>query len=324
MTFLKIPVGARAEALGGAYVAVANDAFAVFWNPAGVAQISNRWQGKYVVDPSRLPDNVKAPSQNPMTAVRGDRTLGLVHIQWIADISYNALAYIQPLPTGVLGISLASLTMPDMEITTEYNPDGTSNYFSYGDALIGLSYALPMTDNFSWGVTVKYVSEILAETRMNNVLVDLGTYYWTGFRDLRIGVALAHFGPNAKPDGSYTLYDGSGGSYKKEYKAYSPPTEFRLGGAMTFFAAGDHKFLASMQLNHPVDNAENIKTGFEYSFMNILFLRGGLKFNTDEDRWVIGAGVNAPWRRAALLIDYSYTDFGILDKAQRISIGILF
>ncbi len=324
MTYLKIPVGARAEAMGGAYVAIANDPFAVYWNPAGIAQLENRWRGKYVVDPLRPPEGVKAPPSGLSPLFRGNRSLGMVHINWLAEINYDAIAYVHPLPKGYLGVSMASLTTADMEITTEYNPDGTGEYFSYSDALFGLSYALAMTDNFSWGVTLKYAREILADTHMENVMFDLGTYYWTGFRDLRIGVSLMHFGPNARPDGEYTYYDENNEESQKRYKPYSPPTEFRLGGAMTLFATGQHKFLGAMQLNHPVDNSENLKFGMEYGYMGMLFARGGFKLNTDEDDWTLGGGVRVPWRGLALSADYSYTDFGILEYVQRFSIGITF
>src|SRR5210317_1200826 len=71
MAFLKIPVGARAEAMGGAYVAVANDAFAAFWNPAGIAQVGTRWKGKYVVDPGKAEEGVKAPASRLETMYAG-------------------------------------------------------------------------------------------------------------------------------------------------------------------------------------------------------------------------------------------------------------
>jgi hypothetical protein len=37
--FLKVGVGARAMGMGGAFVALANDATASYWNPAGLAQL---------------------------------------------------------------------------------------------------------------------------------------------------------------------------------------------------------------------------------------------------------------------------------------------
>ncbi len=324
MTYLKIPVGARAEAMGGAYVAIANDPFAVYWNPAGIAQIANRWRGKYTVDPLRPPEGTKAPANGLAPLFRGDRTLGMTRINYFSDITYDAISFVHPLPAGVIGVSLASLSTPDMEITTVYQPEGTGEYFSYGDALFGLSYALQMTDNFSWGVTLKYAREQLADVMMDNVMMDIGTYYWTGYRDLRIGVSLMHFGPTARPDGSYMYREADGSLTERSFTSYPPPTVFQLGGAMTAFAWQHHKVLTSLQLNHPVDNSENIKLGAEYGFMGMVFVRGGYKLNTDEQDWSLGTGVRVPWRGMAVCADYSYTDFGILDNTQRVSLGIAF
>lgn len=324
MTFLKIPVGARGEAMGGAYVAIANDEFAAFWNPAGIAQLENRWTGKYVMDPQRPPEGVKAPPSEMSLLSRGNRAVGTIHNRWLVEVAYNAVAYTQPLPTGVLGISLASLSTADMEITTEYHPDGTGEYFNYSDFLVGVTYALEMTENFSWGASLKYARENLADTYMNNFVIDLGTYYWVGARDLRFGFAIVNFGPNGKPEGGYDEVIDTGETIRHDYKAFAPPTEFRLGAAMTVFAAGQHKFLGAVQLNHPVDNSENMKLGMEYSFMGVLFCRGGYKMFTDEDRWTAGLGVRVPWKGIAVSADYSYTDFDILKNAQRFSVGITF
>ena len=39
---LDFPVGARAMAMGGAYVTVADDPFALYWNPAGLEKIPQK------------------------------------------------------------------------------------------------------------------------------------------------------------------------------------------------------------------------------------------------------------------------------------------
>ena len=41
-TLQQTPVGARPIGLGGAFVGISDDADAVFWNPAGLAQITRR------------------------------------------------------------------------------------------------------------------------------------------------------------------------------------------------------------------------------------------------------------------------------------------
>ncbi|MBD3167410.1 PorV/PorQ family protein [bacterium] len=325
MPFLKIPVGARAEAMGGAYVAIANDPYALYWNPAGVAQIENRWIGDHAYDTDRR-ENGGGPKTRREKLFAGSHAFAATRINWIADVTYDYVSLVTPLPNrlGHIGISLGSLSTPDMEITTTYQPEGTGEYFSFGDFLAGLTYGLQMTKNFSWGVTLKYAREDLAGHTMTNMMLDLGTYYWTGFRDLRLGVALVHFGPNAAPDGSYTYTDDAGEEVTRSFQAYAPPTEFRLGTAMTVYASGYHRVLMSAQLNHPVDNAENFKLGAEYAFFDMLFIRGGLKLNTDEDHWSTGGGVRVPFRGIAFSADYSYTDFGLLDAAHRISIGITY
>ena len=41
-SFLRIGVGARAAALGGAYVSLSEDASALYWNPAALARLNGR------------------------------------------------------------------------------------------------------------------------------------------------------------------------------------------------------------------------------------------------------------------------------------------
>jgi hypothetical protein len=63
--FLKIGVGARAVGMGETFVAVADDASAIWWNPAGVARIT----------------------------ADGESHLTLNHSTWPADISHEFFGY---------------------------------------------------------------------------------------------------------------------------------------------------------------------------------------------------------------------------------------
>jgi len=154
-TFLKIGVGARALAMGNAGVSLANDATSLYWNPAAAAQV-------------------------------GCCDLTVSHLNWFAGIDYSYAGYIQGISDNIyLGFSAGALYTDPMEVTTEYQPYGSGEYFNYGDMFLGLTFSHKMTDRFSYGVTIKYVQENLAELVMSNVLMDLGTFYWTGFKSLR-------------------------------------------------------------------------------------------------------------------------------------------
>ncbi len=290
VTFLKIGVGARAAALGGAFVALSDDASAMCWNPAGVAQ----------VDRNEMMFN---------------------HVEWPADIQYEYLGYVQHLPDlGSLGFSCSFLHMDDMPVTTEYQPHGTGEFFTYSDFMAGLTYSLKMMDRFSFGITAKYVREDIAELAMQGWMIDLGTYYWTGFKTLRFAVSLMNFGPNLRPEGNYLKRTKEGSSIEQQYEAFSPPTVFRIGSAMDLVKNEQYSVIASLQMNHPVDNAENIVFGAECTFKNQLHIRGGYKLNYDEERFSFGMGL----RMAFVQIDYAYGDFGRLLSTHQFSLSLKF
>ncbi len=290
-TFLKIGVGARAMGMGGAFIAVANDASTLFWNPAGAVQIPQ------------------------------SRGVFVDHNRWVADIQQENMGLIYQF-RGIysLGISAAAIHTDPMEITTEYQPAGTGEYFNYGDVMLGFSYAMKMTDRFSFGLTGKIVDEQLAELHMMDYLVDMGTYYYTGFHHLRFAVALVNFGLPAAPPDSINYLDMNGSPQTRAYESFSPPTIFRLGVANEWLNSPRAELTTSIQLNHPVDNAENVSLGTEFNLNQMFFIRAGYQFNMDVDTWSAGLGLHL----AGIQIDYAYTDMRDWNYAQRFSLGWAF
>jgi long-subunit fatty acid transport protein len=285
--FLKIGVGSRASAIGDAFIAVDNDASALYWNPAGLVQFSQ------------------------------DQVM-FSHNIWVVDIYHDFLGAVYHLDgTNAIGVSLTSLYTQDMQVTTEFAPFGTGEYFSYRDMAFAVSYARKMTDKFSFGGTIRYIDETLAELKMRGVMIDLGTYYWTGLGTTRFAVTVSNFGNQLAPDGKVVLV---GKREKSDWQSFSPPTIFRIGFAFEPYQNEDNRITTSLQLNHPNDNSENISAGAEYSWKNIVFLRGGYKFNADEQNFSFGFGVNIPIRIAYCTVDYSYSNFTKLGNAQRFSI----
>lgn len=293
-TFLKIDVGAAATSMSGASVAMARDATSLYWNPASAAHV-------------------------------GENSFTLSHIQWPVDIQYEYLGYIHHLNDVImLGFSAGYLHMEDMEVTTEIHPTGTGEYFSYYDAFGALTFALKMTNRFSFGTSVKYVEENLAGIKMGGMLLDFGTFYWTGFRSLRFAVSLVNFGPDFRPDGHFNKRTKEGGLTESSYEAFSPPTMFRVGTAMEVVETEDYSLTTSFQINHPVDNAENAVLGLEFGYLKQLYLRAGYRANFDEERFTFGAGFRLPLASTQLRVDYSYKDFKTLGETNQFTLGYHF
>ncbi len=295
-TFLNIGVSARASGMGESVVALNQDATSIHYNPAIIAQL--------------------------------DQTeFSISQIQWPADIFYDYFSFTHRLKgRHYVGLNGGILHMKPMMETTEYFPDGTGNYFTYQDRFLGVTYGSRMTDRFSFGVTLKYVTEDLAGYKMSAALMDMGTFYWTGYGSLRFCASLSNFGEQVAPDGDYQkrILDQSSGNEIKEktdFEKFSPPTQFRVGAAVDPINTQDHLLTFSTQLNHPVDNAEYIVTGLEYSFMRIFFIRSGYKFNKNEEDFTLGVGLFIPLGRFKLRVDYGYANFDHLTDPNRFSIG---
>lgn len=285
--FLKIGVGARAAALGESFVAIANDASALYWNPAGLAQ----FEKNQVI---------------------------FSHNVWLVDINHDFIGAVYHLDTdNSFGVSLTALTMDDMPVTTEYSPFGTGAYFGYSDIALSLTYARKMTEQFSFGGTVKYIEETLDKLKMRGVMIDLGTYYRTGLGSTRFAVAVSNFGAELAPDGDVVLI---GNRSNSEWQSFAPPTIFRIGFAFEPYENEEHRITTAIQLNHPNDNSENVVLGAEYGWNKMLFLRGGYKFNVDEQNYSFGLGINLPISIAEFSFDYAFTNFQRLGYSHKFSI----
>jgi hypothetical protein len=152
---------------------------------------------------------------------------------------------------------------------------------------------------------------------MRGILIDLGTFYWTGLGSSRFAVTVTNFGNQMAPDGEVVLV---GKRTVSEWQSFSPPTMFRIGFAFEPYETNEHKVTTAIQLNHPNDNSENVVTGVEYTWNKMVFLRGGYKFNVEEQNYSFGAGINVPIAIAEFNFDYAFTNFTRLGTAHRFSI----
>ena len=70
--------------------------------------------------------------------------------------------------------------------------------------------------------------------------------------------------------------------------------------------------------------------GLEYSYKKMASVRGGYKFRLgsesaeDEEGITLGFGINTNLSSTALSLDYAFADFGRLQQAHRVSMGLRF
>ncbi|MEE9168085.1 MAG: PorV/PorQ family protein [Candidatus Neomarinimicrobiota bacterium] len=306
--FLEIEVGSRALGMGGAFVAIANDATAIYWNPAGIARLS-----------------------------KSEATL--IHTNWLVGTNFDFAGIVLPMGRmGSIAVSVTSLSTDEMEVRTVQNPEGTGEKFSQGDLSAGLSYAKNLTDKFSIGVNVKYISQKIWHMNAQGYALDIGTLFRTEFNGMMIGMSISNFGGSMKLEGKdiFVNYDEApqfGGSNEripafKKTDEFPLPLLFRVGIAMDLLKNSRNQLTIAADAAHPNDNTEYINLGMEYIFRNQVALRFGYKnlFTLDtEEGFTAGVGTKLKLARGiAVKIDYALQDFGRLHNAQRFSLGFEF
>jgi len=110
--------------------------------------------------------------------------------------------------------------------------------------------------------------------------------------------------------------------------AYPLPLLFRVGISYerNFGALG--KLILATDVNHPSNTTESINMGCEYGFADMFYFRGGYESLFERDGingLTLGGGIDYYMRgRMGIRLDYSWGDWGILQSAQRFSLGLVF
>ncbi len=301
--FLSVSQDARAAGMADAMTTIQGHSSAIFYNPAGIARI-----GKSIEI---------SMSQN----------------NWIADISHNSMS-VAFAPAGgrygVIGLSLLAVDYGEVEGTMVWNNEQgfiDTEIFNPSAFSLGIGYARALSQDFTVGGQIKKAFQYLGKNVIpvsdsvnvvekniaEAIAFDFGTVYVTQWKDFTFGMSIRNFSEEIK--------------YYSE--GFQLPLTFQIGASMDLFnfrpsRSGSSHLILSLDAIHPRSYSERINLGLEYTLMNILAIRGGYKFNYDEQGLTFGFGVNKNVSLIKVGIDYAYTPFGIFDNVQQFTMNLSF
>jgi hypothetical protein len=160
--FLKINVGARSCAMGGAFTGLADDESALYFNPAGI------------------------------TSLEGKRFIFEYH-NYIADLQSGFVGFIRPiLGDKMLGISIDYLNYGDFVKTDiSGNELGT---FGGSDLVLAGTLAMKYRTTFSFGATAKFIYEKIDNYSATGIALDLGAKYTSDRDRYMAGILIQNLG----------------------------------------------------------------------------------------------------------------------------------
>lgn len=302
-SFLSIPMGARAASVGTAFVSMADDPSSMYWNPAGLTKVKN---------------------------------IGVMfdHTKWFAGINFNYAALtFNAGEFGSIGLSFTSSDIGEMNVTTIDEPNGTGEVFKATNIAVALGYAISLTDNFSIGLSPKFVNESIWRDNAIGFAVDMGVQYVTPFDGAMLSMSITNFGSKLKMTGNTNLtliQKGQNTKVPVEYQTdeWSMPLNFRVGVAYQPVKSEMHKWTVALDAQHPNDNYESINVGTEYVFNDFLALRGGYRdlfLKDPEFGLTAGFGLKQlVMGNISITFDYAFQELKHLQNVQKFSVGVNF
>ena len=298
--FLKIGVGARALGMGGAFVSIADDASATYWNPAGIVQLSSR------------------------------EAMGMHASQFGGVVAHDVLGVVTPLRSGEhradVGLTAIRQGVDDIRVTKDAvlpetdengNPildESRITKKSAYDLALLLTYGRSLGDRWAAGANLKLIRQsLVGEGASFGIGADLGLRYQAS-SSVAFGVRLA--------DATTTqLYWDTG-----RRETVAPTVTLGVHTTRNIEALRGSVALA-LDTNWAFEGQEadqfetgslsgSLRPGFEYRFRETVALRLG----SDAGRFTAGAGV----RYRQVGGDYAYLSHDELDGTHRVSALVRF
>ena len=282
--FLELGVGSRPLSMGEAFTAEINDVNSLYYNPAGLGSLI------YPV-------------------------LSIFHNELILDSRFENISVAFPIFYGWLGISNSLFWVPDFDrIDIEGETTGRVRFYN-GNFTTGYGHDFGL---FYLGGSVKYIYQKIDTLFLSSFAADIGIlkgmYLYSPFnspaKNFHLGFAILNMGTKAKDDPLPRIIR-MGTSYK-------PTTWAGINFDITqnFINRSDmYDFL------YLFDESFRVNAGIEFNYLELLYIRGGWRFN-DAGTYSLGFGFNYAVQNTAFTIDTSFSDNGVFGPVYSLSMTV--
>jgi hypothetical protein len=219
-----------------------------------------------------------------------------MHSEWFQDLRYEYLGLALPVGRrGGVGVSFSYLTFGSIRGFSE--TDEPLGDVSAYDMAAALSYGHRLTDGLSLGLGVKTVGEKLDNVEAFGFAADIGIQF--RMNRFLTGLSVTNMGPSMK------------------YETSSSPLPTTVNAGISYYPLGSSlAFLIGTQI--PFEGEASFGAGLEYSYNNLMVLRGG--YSTESDLGggsglSFGGGINL----SSHSLDYAYKFNGIMGATHQIS-----
>jgi len=322
--FLAGGVGARALAMGGAHVAMASDVHAIYWNPAGLQQLSTA----------------------EVAYMHAERFSGIVSFDYgavalpLSERSTVAVAYLR---SGVNDIKNTLDAWDPERDQPRPNPEQYITTFSAADHAFFVGYSRTISSALDFGVTAKIIRRKIGSfAGAWGYSFDVGVRYRRG--PLALGAVVQDATTmlqswSVDADRLAPIRDVFGDELPSGGTELVLPV-LRLGSAYGWGVPGGRLALAlDLDLSFDGQSANVIdvgdgavafhpRMGFEYSFRDVIALRGGIArvLWTQDEGLDLTPAVGSGLRIGRFVVDYGFGDFsGLVSElgySHRVSVAV--
>lgn len=159
--FLKVAVDARNVGMGEVGAAFTNDANAMYWNVAGLADVKNI-------------------------------SVATTYNKWFLNSTQGYIGAAKAMPFGTLGVAINYLYVGNIQ---GYDVSGTETQkFNYNNMAYTLGYAKKI-NKLSAGLSMKFINHKLKDFSESGYAVDIGALYKGIIRNVNLGLVIQNLGP---------------------------------------------------------------------------------------------------------------------------------